>query len=159
MLGNYAGTVILISHDRDFLDRVVSAVMVPEGDGRWIEYAGGYTDMLAQRGADLAGKRVPVGRTATVAKAAPPARENKPAKRKLSFREKHALETLPTEIAALQGSIRALQERLGDANLYARDRLAFTQASEALAAAQSELAAAEEKWLHLEMLREEIEGS
>ena len=54
MLGDYEGTVILISHDRDFLDRVVTSVIVPEGDGRWIEYAGGYTDMLAQRGEDLA---------------------------------------------------------------------------------------------------------
>ena len=58
MLGDYEGTVILISHDRDFLDRVVTSVIVPEGSGRWIEYAGGYTDMLAQRGADL--KREPV---------------------------------------------------------------------------------------------------
>ena len=55
MLANYAGTVILISHDRDFLDRTVNAVLVPEGEGRWVEYAGGYSDMLAQRGADLAG--------------------------------------------------------------------------------------------------------
>src|ERR1700749_3521383 len=53
MLGDYEGTVILISHDRDFLDRVVTSVIAPEGDGKWIEYAGGYTDMLAQRGADL----------------------------------------------------------------------------------------------------------
>ncbi len=53
MLGDYEGTVILISHDRDFLDRVVTSVIAPEGDGSWIEYAGGYTDMLAQRGADL----------------------------------------------------------------------------------------------------------
>ncbi len=53
MLGDYDGTVILISHDRDFLDRVVTSVIAPEGNGRWIEYAGGYTDMLAQRGADL----------------------------------------------------------------------------------------------------------
>src|SRR5262249_51845013 len=56
MLGTYAGTVIIISHDRDFLDRVVNAVIVPEGDGSWSEYAGGYADMLAQRGADLARK-------------------------------------------------------------------------------------------------------
>src|SRR6202012_3187991 len=53
MLGDYEGTVILISHDRDFLDRVVTSVIVPEGQGRWIEYAGGYTDKIAQRGADL----------------------------------------------------------------------------------------------------------
>src|SRR6202007_67356 len=53
MLGDYEGTVILISHDRDFLDRVVTSVIAPDRDGRWIEYAGGYSDMLAQRGADL----------------------------------------------------------------------------------------------------------
>ena len=53
MLGEYPGTVLLISHDRDFLDRLVSGVIAPEGNGRWIEYVGGYTDMLAQRGADL----------------------------------------------------------------------------------------------------------
>jgi ATP-binding cassette subfamily F protein uup len=58
MLGEYAGTVILISHDRDFLDRVVNAVIAPEGGGRWLEYAGGYSDMLAQRGDDLA--RTPI---------------------------------------------------------------------------------------------------
>ena len=53
MLAEYSGTVLLISHDRDFLDRVVNAVIVPEGNGRWAEYAGGYSDMLAQRGGDL----------------------------------------------------------------------------------------------------------
>ena len=57
MLGDYPGTVLLISHDRDFLDRLVSGVIAPEGDGRWIEYAGGYSDMLAQRGADLTRER------------------------------------------------------------------------------------------------------
>ena len=56
-LGDYAGTVILISHDRDFLDRVVNAVIVPEGDGEWNEYAGGYSDMLAQRGRDISLKK------------------------------------------------------------------------------------------------------
>ena len=56
MLADYAGTVLLISHDRDFLDRVVDGVIVPEGDGKWVEYAGGYTDMLAQRGEELASK-------------------------------------------------------------------------------------------------------
>ena len=60
MLGDYEGTVILISHDRDFLDRVVTSVIAPEGNGRWIEYAGGYTDMLAQRGADLKREAVKV---------------------------------------------------------------------------------------------------
>jgi ATP-binding cassette subfamily F protein uup len=155
MLANYAGTVILISHDRDFLDRTVNAVLVPEGEGRWVEYAGGYTDMLAQRGADLAGVRAPPKPKPTRDAASRPA---KTARRRLSFHEKHALETLPTQIAALQTGARQLQDQLGDPGLYARDREAFTRASEALSVTQAQLAAAEERWLELEMLREEIEG-
>ena len=158
MLGAYAGTVILISHDRDFLDRVVNLVLAPEGDGRWTEYAGGYSDMLAQRGADLDSRKPQKAKVATVAKPASAAAAP-PAKRKLSFNDQHALKTLPKEIAALQSRIRDLQERLGDPALYARDRAAFTAATTALAAAQAELATAEEKWLELEMLREDIEGA
>ena len=81
-----------------------------------------------------------------------------PAKRRLNFKEKHALASLPGEIAALQNSVRRLQKLLDDPGLYARDRQAFGQASEALAAAQSRLAASEERWLELELLREEFEG-
>ena len=79
-------------------------------------------------------------------------------KRRLSFNEKHALETLPAQIATLQADAAPAAGSLGDPGLYARDRQAFTQASEALSATQVELAAAEERWLELEMLREEIEG-
>jgi ATP-binding cassette subfamily F protein uup len=160
MLGNYAGTVILISHDRDFLDRVVNAVVVPEGEGRWVDYAGGYTDMLAQRGGDLAGKQALRPRPAPGAgKSSEPARDAKSApKRRLSFHEKHALATLPKDIATLQARVRALQHRLEDPGLYARDRAAFTQTSDALATGQAELSAAEQKWLDLEIRREEIEG-
>ena len=154
MLGDYAGTVLLISHDRDFLDRVVSAVVVPEGNGRWVEYAGGYSDMLAQRGADIA----PVRPAVEAEKPARPAREARPGKRRLSFNDKHALDTLPERIAALQQTLRDLHARLDDPGLYARDRNAFDAASAAIAAAETELAAAEEKWLELAILREEIEG-
>jgi ATP-binding cassette subfamily F protein uup len=156
MLGDYEGTVILISHDRDFLDRVVTSVIVPEGDGKWIEYAGGYTDMLAQRGADL--KREAPATTAVEekkeTKAAPPS----PApKRRLNFNEKHALETLPKTIAKLQAEIAKQQRILDDPDLYAKDRKKFDAASAAIAKAQHELSAAEDRWLELEVLREEIE--
>jgi len=156
-LGDYQGTVILISHDRDFLDRVVTTVIVPEGNGRWLEYAGGYTDMLAQRGADVAGRPLP--RAAPKADAPPPraATASPPQRRRLSFHQKHALETLPDTIAALGEKVRDLQSRLADPHLYGRDRKAFAETSVALTAAQSELASAEEKWLDLELLREEIE--
>jgi ATP-binding cassette subfamily F protein uup len=160
MLGDYAGTVILISHDRDFLDRVVSAVIAPEGDGRWVEYAGGYSDMLTQRGADLS--RPPAARPKAQKeplepKATAPT-EPRPAKRRLSFHQKHALETLPKTMRELQAKMRTLHERLDDPGLYGRDAKTFDATSAALAAAQKELAAAEEKWLELEVLREEIEG-
>jgi ATP-binding cassette subfamily F protein uup len=163
MLADYAGTVILISHDRDFLDRSVSSVLVPEGDGRWLEYAGGYSDMLAQRGADLAGaKPAPAARPGRgrdpAPKAAQPLAPTRLPQRRLTFKQKHALATLPGEIAELQARVRQLHRTLDDPALYARDRQAFTAASEALGAAQAELAAAEERWLELELLREEIEG-
>src|SRR3982751_2186214 len=90
MIGDYAGTVLLISHDRDFLDRLVSSVIVPEANGRWVEYAGGYTDMLAQRGSDLtreARKAAEAKETNEPKSAAPAA----PRKRKLSFNEKHQI--------------------------------------------------------------------
>jgi len=156
MLGAYQGTVLVISHDRDFLDRVVSGVIVPEGNGRWLEYAGGYSDMLTQRGADLT--RTALVKAAPKEKPARAAAEPAQRKRRLSFNEKHALETLPKSIAALQARIHQLQQTLDDPTLYARDRKRFDEASLTLTAAQSELAGAEDQWLALEILREEIEG-
>jgi ABC transport system ATP-binding/permease protein len=156
MIGEYSGTVLLISHDRDFLDRIVNAVLVPEGNGKWVEYAGGYSDMLAQRGEDV---RKPAAKPAAAAakpKTARPAAEA--ARRKLNFNEKHALETLPGRMAALEAEVGRLQDKLADRELFARDRAAFDKASTALAAAQAELSAAEERWLELELLRTEIEG-
>src|SRR5438477_12462389 len=104
MLGDYEGTMILISHDRDFLDRVVTSVIAPDRDGRWIEFAGGYSDMLSQRGSDLSRETVkmPVAEEKKEARAAAPS----PApKRRLNFNEKHALETLPRTIEKLQAEI------------------------------------------------------
>jgi ATP-binding cassette subfamily F protein uup len=161
MIGDYSGTVLLISHDRDFLDRAVNAVLVPEGNGKWVEYAGGYSDMLAQRGDD-------VRKDATKPAAKPAAAPAKPkparpiadaARRKLNFNEKHALETLPDRMAVLEAEVKRLQDKLADPKLYARDRTAFDKTSKALAAAQAELSAAEERWLELELLRTQIEGT
>ena len=159
MLGDYLGTLVLISHDRDFLDRVVNAVVVPEGDGRWSEYAGGYSDMMLQRGGDLTSKQAIAKPPAAAAKKAARPAPAKTAKRRLSYHEQRALESLPAAIATLGAEIDDLQRRLGDAGLYARDPAAFRQASAALVAKQSQLRAAEEKWLELEILREAIEGN
>ncbi|MFY9957164.1 ABC-F family ATP-binding cassette domain-containing protein [Bradyrhizobium sp.] len=156
MLGDYEGTVILISHDRDFLDRVVTSVIAPEGNGTWIEYAGGYTDMLAQRGSDLK-REVAKPAAAAADKEIKTAAASAVPKRRLNFNEKHALETLPKAIAKLQAAIAKQQKHLDDPDLYAKDRKKFDEASAAIATAQQELAAAEDRWLELEVLREEIE--
>jgi ABC transport system ATP-binding/permease protein len=157
MLGDYPGTVLLISHDRDFLDRLVSGVIAPEGDGRWIEYAGGYSDMLAQRGTDLtrmAPKAVPEKPAKSSAAGAAPQATS----RKMKFKDKHALETLPKTIAALNAKASDLQARLDDPDFYARDRAGFEKVTTDLGETQRKLAAAEEQWLELEILREELAG-
>jgi ABC transport system ATP-binding/permease protein len=132
-------------------------VIVPEGDGRWIEYAGGYSDMLAQRGADLTREsskshqpRKASRETASVVI------EAQPTKRRLMFKDKHALETLPKAIAELQTEIDELQAKLADPHFYARDRAAFEKATAALGDLQLKIAAAEDQWLELEILREEL---
>jgi ATP-binding cassette subfamily F protein uup len=158
MLGDYQGTVILISHDRDFLDRVVTSTIAPEGNGLWIEYAGGYSDMLTQRGADL--KRDAVkSQEATRSGNAKQATPSSAPKKKLNFNEKHALETLPKTMKALQQEIAKQQRHLDDPNLFSKDRKKFDRVSAALADAQKQLQDAEDKWLELEMRREEIESA
>ncbi len=157
MLADYPGTVLLVSHDRDFLDRVATSIIAYEGPGQWTEYAGGYSDMVAQRGTGVEARlvaRVPrPGRPADAAEV--PARVRKP---RLAFADKRALDTLPKRIAQLEKAIARHHETLADAGLYARDRARFEAASNGIAEAEKELAAAEEEWLRLEMLREELEG-
>jgi ABC transport system ATP-binding/permease protein len=157
-LAEYPGTVLLVSHDRDFLDRVVTSVIATEGNGRWIEYAGGYSDMLAQRKSAGRGTRPKKAsatkrpRPGTEVGAQPAARP-----RRMSFNDRSALETLPARIAALQTQIAGLNAILADPDLYACDPGRFGATTQALAVAQEELVTAEEQWLILEMLREEID--
>jgi ATP-binding cassette subfamily F protein uup len=157
MIGEYPGTVLLISHDRDFLDRLVSGVIAPEGNGNWIEYAGGYSDMLAQRGADLTREQGKSDKDKP-AKAAVASAEGAAPKRKMKFKEKHALETLPKTMAALNQKANELQSKLDDPQFYLRDRTGFEKVTGDLAETQRKLAAAEEQWLELEILREELAG-
>jgi ATP-binding cassette subfamily F protein uup len=157
MIDDYPGTVMLVSHDRDFLDRTVSGVVVAEGDGRWNVYAGGYSDMVAQRGEGVTAKAAAKAETkAPREKSAAPAATAP--KNRLSFKDKHALETLPARIAKLEAEIAKLSKTIADPGLYAKDRAAFDQASAALAKTQAELAHAEDDWLRLEELREQVEA-
>jgi len=155
MLADYKGTLLIVSHDRDFLDRVTTSVLVAEGGGRWIEYAGGYTDMVAQRGA---------GVSAAPTLSAPAAYKDKPktavvqaqrAKPRLTFKERQVLDNLPARIEELHAIKARLQSLLDDTGFYARNSAKFAEVSAAFAKAEAALAKAEAEWLRLEILREE----
>ena len=160
MLGEYAGTLLLVSHDRDFLDRVVTSVIAWENTSqspRWIEYAGGYSDMVAQRGSTPTGPRSTSGQRAKPAKSVQGTAKVQP-KRKLSFKEKHALETLPALMEEQSTEIARLEKTLADPDLFMREPSVFKETVQALDAAQEKLAQLEDQWLELELLKQELEG-
>jgi ABC transport system ATP-binding/permease protein len=156
MLADYSGTILVVSHDRDFLDRVATSVLMAEGEGKFVEYAGGYGDMLAQRGHGVEERQAPKAKTR---KPSTPKERAKPdaRRRKLTFTDEHALKTLPAHIAELEKGIETLHTKLSDGELYARDPKGFAAASAKLAQTQAALASAEERWLELEMLREDMQ--
>ena len=143
---DYDGTVLLVSHDRDFLDRTVSTTIAMEGDGRATVYAGGWSDYLDQRAEGEAPK---VETAKSGAKPADPKPAPKPQKSGLSFTEKHRLEALPGEMERLEAEIGKLEGLLSDADLFTREPVKFKKATEALVERQGKLAAAEEEWLEL----------
>jgi ATP-binding cassette subfamily F protein uup len=152
-LDDYDGTVLLVSHDRDFLDRLVTSTIALEGDGTAVEYAGGYSDYVSQRGPRVE----PTGVTPSRKQKAAPARDGGQGKR-LGYKRERALVELPKKIAALQAEMAALNAALAAPQLYSRDAKAFAAKSARLAAAQAELDTVETEWLELEMLREELNG-
>ena len=153
-LADYDGTVLLVSHDRDFLDRLVTSTIALEGDGTAIEYAGGYSDYVIQRGPRASPPAPPLA--SRKEKAIPP-REAGQGKR-LGYKRERALVELPKKIDALQAEMAALNAALADPDLYRRDAKGFAAKTARLGAAQAELDAAETEWLELEMLREELKG-
>ena len=160
MIAAYEGTVILVSHDRDFLDRTVTAVFNAEGEGRWVEYAGGYSDMKAQQKAiDPTNAAAPV--TDKKAAAADKHLKEKAttASVKLSYKHRYRLEKLPDEMTALADDIERAETTLADADLFTKDPQKFERNAAMLEIAKAALAAAEEEWLQLEMLREAAENS
>ena len=155
LLGDYAGTILVVSHDRDFLDRVATSIIVGEGDGRWVEYSGGYSDMVAQRGRGLAGPLAAPVETAERPDKRPADRAAP--RRKLGFNERRALETLPRRIDELRADLDALERKLADADFAVREPSAFLDATKAYGELRDALAGAEDEWLGLEILREELE--
>jgi ATP-binding cassette subfamily F protein uup len=154
VIADYPGTALLVSHDRDFLDRVATSIVLAEGDGRFTEYAGGYGDMLAQR----------EGKAAAAPSEKPPAKVPKPeamrraSVAKMNFADVHALKVLPEKIAAAELRMTELEQSLADAGLYARDPARFSKLSSELAELREQKDADEERWLTLEMAREALES-
>ena len=154
VIADYQGTALLVSHDRDFLDRVATSIVLAQGDGRFTEYAGGYADMLAQRG-EAAPVR-PEARRARADKAAveKPRRNSAP---KMNFADAHALKVLPEKIAAAETAIARLEQSLSDPALFSGNPGRFAELSAELAGVRAQKDADEERWLALEMQREALE--
>ena len=153
VIADYPGTALLVSHDRDFLDRVATQIVLAEGDGRFTEYAGGYADMLFQRG-----EQVPVRpEPRKSAPGAPVEKRPRTSAPKMNFADAHALKVLPEKIAAAELSIAALEKDLSEDGLYAGNPKRFADLSARLADLRGQKDADEERWLALEMAREALE--
>lgn len=152
VLGDYDGTLILVSHDRDFLDRIVTSSIVMEGDGKITEYPGGYSDYIRQRKNQQAERPVTASKKSARTANAPKRRIAK-----LSFKHQHSLKVLPKEIDKLEKKIAQYQTKLSEANFYSQDPDGFHKINDAMEQAITDLGTKEEEWLELEMMREELE--
>jgi ATP-binding cassette subfamily F protein uup len=155
MVAEYAGTLLLVSHDRAFLDNVVTSTLVFEGDGRVNEYVGGYSDWLRQRRAIAVAAKTPSPRSAQSqaipAAASPPARGNAAAKtRKLSYKDQRELDAMPAAIQRLEVEQAELAAAIGDPELFRRDPAAANAAVQRLQSVQQELETAFARWEALE---------
>jgi len=155
LLADYEGTLILVSHDRDFIDRLATSTIGLDGSGRAVETPGGWQDFMRQN----------PGFFGAVAKVEPPKPAAKPAgpaapkaASKLSYKDQRRLAELETLIADMPGKMATLEKAMADPTLYARDPTGFDRYSRALEAARTQLAAAEEEWLELEERREALES-
>lgn len=152
MLDDYDGTVLLVSHDREFLDRVVTSTIAIEGDGKVVEYAGGYSDYLRQRSAGPRPSQIAVPKQVEAAKQRPRTGEA----RKLSYKDQWELDGLPGRIDELETLKQQLESTLADPDFYSRDVDAYNAAARNLEETIVAIAAAEARWLELEAVREAL---
>ncbi len=155
MLSEFDGTLLLVSHDRAFIDNVVTSVLTPEGDGVWLETPGGYADYVSQRNA--AAKQAASAAKAEAKSAANPAQ--KTAASKLTYKDQRRLEELDRLMPERQEEIINLEDAMADGSLFGKDPKAFQARANRLSAARIELATYEEEWLALEAKREALSRS
>jgi ATP-binding cassette subfamily F protein uup len=170
IVSNYPGTVVLVSHDRDFLDRTVSSTLAPANpfapDGKWIEYAGGYSDMLAQQKevaqAEKKQKKANAPKAAGGKSSNDKSAGNKSQAHKsigkLSFKQKYALENLPIQMEEAESKANKIEAKMADGSFYTADPEGFAKSAKELETIKQSITQMEEEWLELEMLREELEA-
>ncbi|MBB3892417.1 ATP-binding cassette subfamily F protein uup [Phenylobacterium haematophilum] len=156
LLADYEGTLILVSHDRDFVDRLATSTIALDGHGKVVETPGGWQDFLSQNPGFFKSVADGAAQPAPAPKSSPAPRVEPPKPSKLSYKDQRRLQELDAAIAALPGKIAKLEADLADPNLYARDPAAFAKLSAALESARQELSASEEEWLELEERREAL---
>ena len=164
MLSDYQGTILLVSHDRDFLDRSVTHVLVADGDGHWTVHAGGYSEMVASAAAQKSQRR---GKAAPSTKPKgdspkasddPSADVSAPRRDRLSYIQKYKLEHLPQEIERFTHDIAQIEQKMADPEFFMRDPDGFAQAANQLSVLKSEREQIENEWLELELIREELDS-
>ena len=155
VVADYDGTIMIVSHDRDFLDRTVTSVLAFEGEGKITPHAGGYHDYLARRTGDESKEKLAAKKKKTQAKDKPKA----PRTDRLSYKDVHALETLPKEIAALEAAIAEAELRLADMDFFQKDPQAYQTIADKVQADRQALEAKEDAWLEVEMKKEALDAS
>ncbi|MBT5430618.1 MAG: ATP-binding cassette domain-containing protein, partial [Rhodospirillaceae bacterium] len=155
LIADYSGTVLLVSHDRDFIDRIVTSTLAPsdERQGIWVEYAGGYSDMLSQK---KISKREDNQSSKNLKNQSQKIRKKRD---RMSFKDKHALETLPKKIEEARSKINSIKTKLASPDFYSKDPEGFEGLAKSLSLNENKLSGFEDQWLKLELEREELEES
>jgi ATP-binding cassette subfamily F protein uup len=156
LLADYDGTLILVSHDRDFIDRLATSTIALDGRGRAVETPGGWSDLIRQNPGFFEGVDSSALTESAAKSTSPTAGAPKKPLAKLSYKDQRRLEELDRLINALPLEIARIEAELADPSLYARDAAAFDRLMAASARARTELGAAEEEWLALEAQREAL---
>ncbi|MEL6361304.1 MAG: ATP-binding cassette domain-containing protein [Pseudomonadota bacterium] len=155
ILTDYQGTLLLVSHDRSFLDRLATSTLVPVADkpGEWREYVGGYSETQSVETSSSKNAKKQSAKTETNS-----SERTRSAPSKMSYKDKYALETLPDKMAGLEAKIQEVKQKLSSPDLFEKDPSGFSSLAKELDAAETELASAEDQWLELEMKRESLEA-
>ncbi|MBP5216025.1 MAG: ABC-F family ATP-binding cassette domain-containing protein [Alphaproteobacteria bacterium] len=151
MLDEYEGTVLIVSHDRDFMDKVATSLLYMKGDGSVYEHVGSYTELLEK----LKNKPIKNEHKKVITQEEPKTREkNKTVK--LSFKEQYLLDNLPTELEKLEKANQAIEIALANPNLYTDDPQKFDELTKSLASNKEKIAEMENQWLEIQLKAEEI---